>query len=316
MKSIRFSRRRLVTISLAGVMTGLLAPLQRNARGSDFPGYTESKGVLVDLTRCVGCRTCEAACNLENQLPAPERPFNDMSIFNEQSDHLRRPDDKAFTVVNRYDSGSSVSPVYRKIQCNHCQEPACLTSCFVNAYTITAEGAVLYNPQVCVGCRTCMIACPFSVPAFCYSSAFSPQIMKCNFCYPTRLVQGRPPACVEACPRDALTFGERAELLRIARQRIKRNKGRYINYIYGENEAGGTSWLYIAGVPFNEVGFDEDIPKQPIINYVKDFLAIVPMVLTIWPGLFAGIHLLVKRRATAIDNDPKLAESDHDKTAA
>ena len=309
MKLSRLTRRNLITACITGLVAGFLIPVRKNAQGHEFSGYENSKGVLVDLTRCIGCRSCEAACNHEHDLPDPGLPFNDMSIY-DLRDHgqKRRPDEKSFTVVNRYQAGSSTHPLYRKVQCNHCQEPACLTSCFVNAYSKTAEGAVVYNPNVCVGCRTCMIACPFSIPAFLYSSAFKPQIMKCNFCYDTRLQQGKVPACVEACPSDALTFGERDTLIKVARQRFKQKKGRYTNYIYGEHEAGGTSWLYISGTPFAAAGFDEDIPKQPIINYVKDFLAVVPMVLTIWPGLFAGIHLLVKRRASAtsdLNNRPE-----------
>jgi len=284
-------------------MTGLVAALtvgrSQTAESHEIPGHTGSKGVLFDMIRCIGCRSCEAACNHEQGLPEPDRPFNDYSVF-EPSDQgqKRRTDENSYTVVNKYDSPHSAYPIFRKIQCFHCLEPACLTSCFVNAYTKTEEGAVIYNPDVCVGCRTCMIACPFSIPAFRYSSAFEPRIMKCIFCYDTRLKNDLPPACVEACPREALTFGNRISLLRIARQRIRNHPDRYINHIYGEHEAGGTAWLTISGVPFSEAGFDTSVPKQPIINYVKDFLAIVPMVLTIWPGLFAGFHLLARKNRT------------------
>jgi hypothetical protein len=120
--------------------------------------------------------------------------------------------------------------------------------------------------------------------------------MKCIFCYDTRLKNGKPPACVEACPQEALTFGRRDDLIHIARQRIRENNGKYIDHIYGEHEAGGTSWMYISPVDFEEAGFDTSVPKEPILNFVKDFLAIVPMVLTIWPALFAGFHLLANRK--------------------
>lgn len=100
---------------------------------------------------------------------------------------------------------------------------------------------------------------------------------------------------------EALTFGNRRELLSIARKRIGREPDRYIDHIYGEHEAGGTSWLYLSPAPFAEAGFDMNVPKQPIINFVKDFLAIVPMVLTIWPGLFAGIFLLSRHGKSAAE---------------
>ncbi len=256
-----------------------------------FEGYPEGMGVLVDLTRCVGCRSCEAACNKEQKLPAPDAPFDDKSVFEEK----RRPTEKAYTVVNRYDTGKEGGPVYRKIQCNHCNEPACLSSCFVNAYTKTKEGAVIYNSKVCVGCRNCLIACPFNVPGYSYSSAFNPVVKKCIFCYDTRLKYGRPPACVEVCPQEVLTFGHRNDLLRIGRERIKEKPGRYVDHIFGEKEVGGTSWLYLAGVDFDKVGFDTTMSNDPILSNVKDFLGVVPMVLTIWPALFTGFHLLATK---------------------
>ena len=280
---------------LGGLFSGLGVGSRANA--ATFEDYPERMGVLVDLSRCVGCRSCEAACNKEQGLPDPDKPFNDYSVFDElHHGQKRRTTEMAYTVVNRYEVQGMDHPLFRKIQCNHCSEPACLTSCFVNAYTKTPEGAVIYDPGVCVGCRTCMIACPFNIPAFKYSSAFSPRIMKCIFCYDTRVKYGKAPACVEACPMQVMTFGKRDEVLRIAKKRFRENPGEYVNHIYGEHEAGGTTWLYISKVPFEKLGMDTTVPKEPILNYVKDFLSIVPMVLTIWPALFAGFHLLATRK--------------------
>lgn len=288
-------RRTLLKTGLAGALSTFLAP--KNSNATTFDGYSESMGVLVDLSRCVGCRSCEAACNQEQGLPQPDKPFDDMSVMKElHHGQKRRPDESHYTVVNQYDVKGIDHPLFRKIQCNHCNEPACLTSCFVNAYTKTPEGAVIYNPEVCVGCRTCMVACPFNIPAFKYSSAFSPRIMKCIFCYDTRLKVGRPPACVEACPNEVMIFGKRADLIKLGWERIKTNPGKYVNHLYGEKEAGGTAWMYLSGVPFDEYGFNTHLPKEPILNYVKDFLAAVPMVLTIWPALFTGFHLLATRK--------------------
>jgi Fe-S-cluster-containing dehydrogenase component len=290
------SRRNFIKGGLAGTVA-VTALRESSSQAATFEGYPDGMGVLVDLTRCVGCRSCEAACNLEQKLPEPAKPFNDFSVFDEMMHgQKRRTDETRYTVVNRYDVPGLEHPLFRKIQCNHCQEPACLTSCFVNAYTKTPEGAVIYNPNVCVGCRTCMIACPFYIPTFKYSSAFSPRIMKCIFCYDTRLKDGRPPACVEACPQEALTFGKRNDLIKIGRQRMTETPGKYEDHIFGEHEVGGTAWMYLSSVPFDKVGMDTHLPKEPILNFVKDFLGIVPMVLTIWPALFAGFHLLSTRK--------------------
>ncbi|OGQ97978.1 MAG: hypothetical protein A2521_03295 [Deltaproteobacteria bacterium RIFOXYD12_FULL_57_12] len=287
------SRRKFLKGGLAGgAMVSLLGKSSKSEAAPSFGGYPDSMGVLVDLTRCVGCRSCEAACNKEQGLPAPDLPFDDMSVLEEK----RRTSEGAYTVVNKYEIPGKDHPLYRKMQCNHCNEPACLTSCFVNAYRKTPEGAVMYDPTVCVGCRTCMIACPFYVPAYSYSSVLNPVIKKCIFCYETRLKFGRPPACVEACPKEVLTFGKRTNLLKIAHDRIRNYPDKYVDQVYGEKEVGGTAWMYLSSAPFEEVGFDTHLGNDPIINYVKEFLTVVPMVLTIWPALFAGFHLLATRK--------------------
>jgi formate dehydrogenase iron-sulfur subunit len=302
MRTIMNRRSVLKALLGSAVSTALMRPW-KEAFAHDFKGYETNRGVLVDLTRCVGCRSCELACSKEHGLPAPPVDENFEILDEEKVPTRRRPDHRAFTVVNHYHSPLSEHPLFRKIQCNHCLEPACLTACFVNAYTKTPEGAVIYDPTVCVGCRTCMVACPFSIPAFKYDSSLGARIMKCNFCFDSRLSKNRLPACVEACPMEALTFGRRNSLLRVARKRIRENPERYQNHIYGETEAGGTSWLYLSPVPFEQAGFDMQVPQQPILQYVKDFLAVVPMVLTIWPGLFAGFYLLNQHRKPT-EQDP------------
>ena len=305
----KVNRRNFLKGGLLGGAAALTVSGRAAASGS-FEGYPNSMGVLVDLTRCIGCRTCEAACNQEQNLPAPDKPFDDQSVFEEvgHNGQKRRTTEKAYTVVNRYETESG--PVYRKFQCNHCQEPACLTSCFVNAYTKTPEGAVIYNPEVCVGCRTCMVACPFYVPAYSYSSAINPVVKKCIMCYDTRLKFGRPPACVEACPKEVMTFGKRKDIIKMGHERIRNNPGTYVDHIFGETEVGGTSWMYLSNVPFEEVGFDTHMGNAPILANVKEFLGMVPMVLTIWPALFAGFHLLATRKeANQDENNEKGVKS-------
>ncbi len=290
------SRRRFLAASLAGGAATTLSVTKEAWGAGSFGGYPDGMGVLVDMTRCVGCRSCEAACNKEQNLPAPAEPFDDMSIYDKRfHGQKRRTDEGAYTVVNRYDKEGQ-KPVFRKIQCNHCSEPACLTSCFTSAYTKTKEGAVTYNSKICVGCRNCMVACPFAIPAYSYSSAFNPVIKKCVFCYDTRLKNGEPPACVEACPQEVMTFGKRRDLIKMANERIRFRPGRYVDHIYGEHEVGGTAWLYLSDRPFEEVGFDTSLSQEPIISNVKEFLSTVPMVLAIWPALFTGFHLLAKKQ--------------------
>jgi len=300
------SRRKFLKATVAGGGAVALSSAKSAFGMKKFTGYPESVGVLVDLTRCIGCRTCEAACNKEHGLPEPALPFDDLSVFDQtfhEGTQKRRTNEDTYTVVNRYETKGG--PVYRKIQCNHCNEPACLTSCLVHAYTKTKVGAVIYNPGVCIGCRMCMVACPFRVPAFSYSRPF-PEIVKCNFCYDTRLKYGKPPACVEACPQEALTFGHRKDLIKTAHERIRLKPEKYVDHVYGETEVGGTSWMYLSGVPFDQVGFDTTLQHHPILDNVKSFLSLVPMVLAIWPALFLGFHLLATgRKGETVDKESK-----------
>jgi Fe-S-cluster-containing dehydrogenase component len=274
---------------------GVGAALGRSANAASnkhFSGYPESRGVLFDNTRCIGCRKCEDDCNKVNQLPDPEQHFDDLSVL----ENKRRTTAKTYTVVNRYDKvGNPNGPVYRKIQCNHCLEPACASVCFVRAFTKTDSGAVTYDSSVCVGCRYCMIACPFEIPTYEYDSAFTPRVMKCTMCYP-RISKGLLPGCVEACPTEALTYGKREDLLRIGRERIRKFPERYLNHIYGENEMGGTSWLYLSAVPFNELGMREDLGITPAPKLTAGALSGVPIVVGLWPVLLGGIYAINKRK--------------------
>ena len=272
---------------------GLTAAAGRTASAATthhFEGYPDSMGVLHDTTVCIGCRRCEQACNKVNELPAPEKPFTDLAVL----ENSRRTTAKAYTVVNQK-PGNGNGPVFLKNQCNHCLEPACASACFVKAFKKTKEGAVTYDASVCVGCRYCMVACPFEIPTYEYDSAFSPRVMKCTMCHP-RVVEGKLPGCVEACPTEALVFGKRGDLLKIARQRIARRPDKYVDHIYGEREMGGTSWLYLSGVPFETLGMRMDLGITPAPELTAGALGAVPMVVGLWPVLLTGIYAMSKRK--------------------
>jgi ferredoxin len=165
----------------------------------------------------------------------------------------------------------------------------------VSAFKKSSTGAVTYDESVCVGCRYCMIACPFEIPAYEYDNAFSPKVMKCTMCFP-RISKGLLPGCVEACPTEALTYGKREDLLRIGRERIRKFPDRYVDHIYGENEMGGTSWLYLSEVPFKEIGMREDLGVTPAPQLTAGALSAVPIVVGLWPVLLTGIYAINKRK--------------------
>ncbi|MFH0768727.1 MAG: 4Fe-4S dicluster domain-containing protein [Chloroflexota bacterium] len=293
-KSAEISRRDFLKGAVAGSSLFLLTSLTRpiGVLGEELSGWNDRYGMLTDITKCIGCRRCEAACNKANNLPPPVTPFTDKSVF----DHVRRTDENTLTVVNRYTDSRTGGAVYRKIQCNHCAEPACASACLVGALKKSPDGPVIYNESICIGCRYCISACPFYIPAFEYFDARTPAIKKCLMCYDNRIRQGEIPACAAECPVEAITFGKRNELLKVARKRIESNPKRYIGSIYGEYAAGGTDWLYISGVPFEELGFPTNLGSKPYPELTKEFLSAVPLVLVIWPALLSALHVFSNRR--------------------
>jgi formate dehydrogenase iron-sulfur subunit len=209
-------------------------------------------GMLFDATRCIGCMACMSACKESNGLP-PEHSRKG-NLYDD-------PMDLSATTQNIIKSTGGENPVFVKRQCMHCKEPACVSVCMLGALHKSEGGVVAYDADRCVGCRYCQIACAFNIPKFEWDKV-APKIVKCQLCS-HRLVEGQQPACCEACPRGAVIFGHRHELMKEARQRIKGNPNLYINHIYGEHEAGGTLVLYLSSIPFTELGLP-DLPDEPV----------------------------------------------------
>jgi formate dehydrogenase iron-sulfur subunit len=209
-------------------------------------------GVLVDTTVCIGCRNCEWACKAAHNLPTEGfNEYKNRDVFK----IMRRPDAGALTVVNEYENPKNpLLPIDVKVQCMHCDHPSCSSACIVGAFKKQKNGAVIWDTDKCIGCRYCMVACPFQVPTFDYDKAIHPEIRKCDFCY-SRTAKGDLPACVNICPVEAITYGTKPFLIKEARDRIKRNPDKYLEKIFGEYDAGGTSWLYLAGKDFYQLGF-------------------------------------------------------------
>jgi Fe-S-cluster-containing dehydrogenase component len=244
------------------------------------------RGVLVDTTKCIGCRACEAACAEANALPGPA-VLDDAAVFAKP----RKTGTTSFTVVNR----AKAAPArFIKQQCMHCVEPACASACLARALDKTPTGPVVYHKDRCLGCRYCMVACPFDVPKYEYDSP-TPYVKKCTFCA-ERQAKGDAPACTSVCPSGALTFGSRNELIETARERLYARGSTYVRHIYGENEVGGTSWMYITDIPFETLGLNTGLGTYAYSSLTQASLAAVPFVLTLWPPLLMGLYSFSKRR--------------------
>jgi len=277
-------RSFLKTVGVAGaVAMGSADRSEASEAGAGIEGYA----VLVDTTRCVGCRTCEVVCAETNGLPEPD--LDDALLV-----HTRSPGTTQWSVINRFDTDAG--EVFVKRQCMHCVQPACASACLTRAMKKTDEGPVIWRENKCMGCRFCMVSCPFDMPKFEYRSAV-PHIQKCRMCF-DRLVEGQQPACVENCPAEALTFGKRSEMIAEARRRIYAEPGGYVEQIYGEHEVGGTGWLYLASVPFEQLGFRTDLGSVAYPRLTEDFLYGVPIVLTLWPAFLLALSQATKPAAS------------------
>ena len=240
-------RNFLKTIAL-GLSVGALGT--SSVKAADNTLSEDRIGILVDTAECVGCRRCEWACRIAHNIPTDDMDsYSNKDVYNK----YRRTENNSLTVINQFENEKNpLLPVYVKQQCMHCERPACVSACIVGAFTKLGDGSVVWNNDKCIGCRYCMVACQFEIPTFDYDRSIDPRIHKCDLCYDRRK-NGQLPACVNICPNEALIFGKRSEVLKIARDRIKRKPDVYVNHIYGEHEIGGTTWLYIASKEFEEL---------------------------------------------------------------
>jgi len=268
---------------IAGVASGNIV-IPKKLKAEETVSPQQFVGILVDTTRCVGCRACEEACAQVNHLPVPD--ISDNSVLEKE----RKTTQSQLTVVSRYQTEKG--EVFVKKQCMHCNQPGCVAACLVKAMEKRKEGPVTWASN-CMGCRYCMPSCPFEMPKFEYESS-NPRIQKCSLCW-DRLEKGEKPACVDACPEKALTFGPRRKLIEEANRRIYQKPGEYLTHIYGEHEVGGTGYLYISKVPFEQIGFRTDLGTIAYPEYSKGFLYSVPIVLLLLPAFLIGVNTLTKR---------------------
>ncbi|HUJ26539.1 MAG TPA: hydrogenase 2 operon protein HybA [Myxococcales bacterium] len=208
----------------------------------------ESKGMLYDSTRCIGCKACVVACREANNLP----PAQSDGLHDVQQE-LNGTTKNVIKLYKDPDDPSVFA--FMKQQCMHCVDPACTSACMLGALKKTAEGPVTYDKSSCIGCRYCQVACPFNVPKFEWYTPV-PKIVKCELC-PERTAQGKLPACVDVCPRQAVIYGTREELLKEAHLRLEKNPKLYQPKVYGEHDLGGTNVLYLSAVPFTKLGLPE-----------------------------------------------------------
>jgi formate dehydrogenase iron-sulfur subunit len=237
-----------------------------------------SKAILYDATLCINCKQCEQACAARNHLPYDER----IATEQKQSAH------KFTVVLERGDK-------FMRRLCMNCLDPTCASVCPVGAFQKQADGPVVYDAGRCIGCRYCMVACPFSVPKYEWDKTL-PLVRKCDMCA-DRLAAGKPTACAEACPTGATIVGDRDALINEAQQRIQGKPSQYFPHVYGVEEVGGTSVLMLSSVPFEQFGYRTDLMHDPLPMLTYRVLARIPDLVTLGGVMLGGIWWITNRRA-------------------
>jgi formate dehydrogenase iron-sulfur subunit len=236
--------------------------------------------ILTDTTKCIGCNECVIACKRANHLE-PDAP--------------RRWDlEDGLSARNWTSIVEGPSRTFARKQCRHCLEPACVSACPVGALSKAATGAVVYDNAKCMGCRYCMMACPYGIPRYDWDQTV-PYIRKCILCH-ARISAGNPPACTEACPTKATIFGDRDELLAEARRRIAERPDLYVNKVWGEHDLGGTSVLYISNVDLAFLAAGSPAGAAPLPEATALAMHAVPFVFTGVVGAMAGLRWIINRR--------------------
>ena len=236
-----------------------------------------SKAILYDATLCIGCRLCEQACAERNHLP-----YNETIAAEEKlSEH------KVTAVLTRGDK-------FMRRLCMNCGDPTCVSVCPVGAFRKTVAGPVTYDQSRCIGCRYCMLACPFQVPTYEWNKRL-PIVKKCDMCS-DRVAADRPTACAEICPTGATKFGERDALIAEAQQRLRDKPDQYFHHIFGVSEVGGTAVLLLSSVPFEQFGYRADLPNEPLPLLTWRVLSHVPDIAVLGSVLLGGVWWITHRR--------------------
>ncbi len=238
-------------------------------------------GILVDVTKCIACEKCVAACT-KSKGGDPWQADRDRAVT---SDGLSAH--RLSTIVKVADGR------FTRKGCMHCLEPSCVSACLVGGITKTPAGPVIYDRDKCIGCRYCMLACPFHIPRYEWDKT-APYMAKCDLCA-QRLSHGQKPACVDACTEGALKFGKRDDLLEEAHSLIRFHPARYRDHIWGEAEFGGSSVMYISDVDLAALGWP-DHGASPIPSLTDPLIHKTPfMGLGVATSLL-GLNWIIKRR--------------------
>jgi formate dehydrogenase iron-sulfur subunit len=289
---------------------------------SEVVNAGSARTTLIDIANCIGCRACQVACKQWNERDGePTQLESDLGFTNPATLSARTYTLIAFNEFENAQKPGGIESAFVMQRCLHCLEPACVSACPTTALSRQSDGPVRYDDDECIGCRYCQLACPWDVPTSDWNS-LAPKISKCTHCndrvgqpvptafngqamteHETTRFNGsiETPACVKACPADALRYGTRDEMLALAHKRIADRPDKYIDHVYGEKELGGTTVLYLSRVPFDKLGFPT-YGEKPFPDFTAKALgAVPPAVIGVGAVLGAAYAFFSKRAQKVAD---------------
>jgi len=240
---------------------------------------------LVDVTKCTGCRGCQVACKQWNELPGEQHLYTGSL----QSSKDLTPNTWCLIRFDEVEKKGKLNWLMRHDACMHCETPACVKACPTGSLSKTDEGAVVHNKKTCIGCKSCVVNCPFDIPRY---SKETETVAKCSLCY-DRITDGKNPACVTACPTGCLTFGTKEAMLEKAAKRAEKVGG----FIYPNNPKYETHLLYVmpGTVEVTDFSHTNPNPKMPAtVLWWKNLFK--PLTLIGMGGVIgmAALHYLIK----------------------
>jgi formate dehydrogenase iron-sulfur subunit len=218
--------------------------------------------MLVDTSKCTGCRGCQVACKEWNDLPATDTT--------NWGSYENPPDLSGSTwtriAFREVASETGVKWLFLKEGCMHCTQAACVEVCPTAALQYSDMGFVSFNRDACNGCGYCAEFCPFQIPRL-ETNALTGQgkATKCTLCQ-DRVTNDMVPACAKTCPANAIHFGDRGEMVAMANRRMEelQASGHANATLYGEKELGGLGRMYVLLEKPAAYGLPED-PQIPAL---------------------------------------------------
>jgi formate dehydrogenase iron-sulfur subunit len=244
---------------------------RRSATTTDSPSVRQSTEVakLIDVTTCIGCKACQAACMEWNDIR--DEVGSNAGIY----DNPRDLSAESWTVMrySEVEENGKLEWLIRKDGCMHCADPGCLKACPApGAIVQYANGIVDFHEENCIGCGYCITGCPFNVPRI---SKKDNKAYKCTLCS-DRVAVGQEPACIKACPTGALQFGSKQQMKDFAEERIVDLKERGFKDagLYDPPGVGGTHVMYVL----------HHADRPQLYNNLPENPSISPMV-ALWKGV-------------------------------